>query len=262
VAHDLDRFLTLARRELGAAEVTVLDADAARAAPPADETRELRCALPDGRVVAVRYEEPPADAEVLRRRLEMLASTFDSVAERGEGERPSAPPPPRAPVGRLLREELRRLGERGAALNVLVIDANSPILWGAAWPRDVVPEGAGFDLEPDDAAPASEEQLAVAAASRKALEGVRKAVDLAALRKGKRLRHVERDGDAPFLAHSFAGIYLVCLVFAGSFDELRAERAVLESLPRVERLVLALPPLDPEPSEGVGVVAIRRPRRR
>jgi hypothetical protein len=53
------------------------------------------------------------------------------------------------------------------------------------------------------------------------------------------------------------------LVFAAAFDELRAERAVLESLPRIERLVLALPPLNPEPPrQGAGVVSMRRPRRR
>jgi hypothetical protein len=264
VAHDLDRFLTLARRELGAAEVTVLEAGAS---PPEDEAREVRCTLPDGRVVAVSFDQPPSDTEVVRRRLEMLASTFDMAADRGADEERTertSSPPSRPPVGRLLREELRKLCERSGAINALVIDANSPILWGAAWPRDVAPEGASFDIEPDDAGLASGEQLAVAATSRKALEGIRKAVDLAALRKGKRLRHVEREGEGegPFLAHSFAGIYLVCLVFTGAFDELRAERSVLESLSRVERLVLALPPLDPEPSEGAGVIAIRRNRRR
>jgi len=42
----------------------------------------------------------------------------------------------------------------------------------------------------------------------------------------------------------------------------RAERAAQESLPRIERLVLALPPLDPDPQPMGGVVALRRPRRR
>jgi hypothetical protein len=52
------------------------------------------------------------------------------------------------------------------------------------------------------------------------------------------------------------------VVFEAPFDELRAERAVAESLARVEQLVLALPPLDPSPEAGAGVVAIRRPRRK
>jgi hypothetical protein len=62
------------------------------------------------------------------------------------------------------------------------------------------------------------------------------------------------------VAHSFAGIYLLVLIFDAPFDELRAERAVLDALGRIERLVLALPPHDPDPTEGAGVVAMRRRR--
>jgi hypothetical protein len=101
-----------------------------------------------------------------------------------------------------------------------------------------------------------------AAPFRSAIETVRGLSVLSTLRKGKHVRHVERSGDAPFLAHSLAGIYLLVVVFDGPFDELRAERAVAESLPRVEQLVLALPPLDPTPGTGAGVVAIRRRRGR
>jgi hypothetical protein len=98
-------------------------------------------------------------------------------------------------------------------------------------------------------------------ASRAALEVVR-GLDLATLRKGKHLRHVERMGKGPYIAHSFAGIYLLVLAYAAPFDELRAERAIAESLPRIEHLVLALPPLDPSPSAGAGVLKMRRPRPR
>jgi hypothetical protein len=45
------------------------------------------------------------------------------------------------------------------------------------------------------------------------------------------------------------------------FDELRAERATHEALPRIERLVAALPPLDPEPQPMGGVIAFRRQRK-
>jgi hypothetical protein len=66
------------------------------------------------------------------------------------------------------------------------------------------------------------------------------------------------------VAHAFASIYLLVVVFepGSSFDELRAERAIVESLPRVERLVMALPPHEPDPTQGAGVVAMRRSRRR
>jgi hypothetical protein len=52
------------------------------------------------------------------------------------------------------------------------------------------------------------------------------------------------------------------LVYETRFDELRAERAVAEAIGRIERLVLALPPLDPDPFQGAGVMAMRRPRKR
>lgn len=125
-------------------------------------------------------------------------------------------------------------------------------------------EWAASPAPPDPGgAPASVDEGRLAEASRHALEAVRGLVELPAIRKGKRVRHVERDGAAPFLVHSCAGIYLLTLVFADAFDELRAERAILESLARIERLVLALPPLDPDPPrKGAGAVAMRRPQRR
>ena len=51
-------------------------------------------------------------------------------------------------------------------------------------------------------------------------------------------------------------------LFNKILDMLRAERALRDGLPIIERLVLALPPLDPEPSPRAGVIALRRPRRR
>src|ERR1019366_8848377 len=184
VQSDLARFIALVRRELGARDANVFEA--AEAPIPADESLELRCALPDGQVVVVRYDTPPSDPEAMRRRLEMLASTFDVVVEEASAGVRSRPP-----AGRLLREELRTLCERAASVNALVIDANSPILWGAAWPRGVAPEtGAGFGPETDDAGPQPDDQVSVAATSRRALEAVRALVDLAALRKGQRGRHV------------------------------------------------------------------------
>jgi hypothetical protein len=51
------------------------------------------------------------------------------------------------------------------------------------------------------------------------------------------------------------------VVFDHAFDEIRAERAVRDSLQRVERLVLVLPPLEPDPVPA-GVVALRGRRRR
>jgi hypothetical protein len=159
----------------------------------------------------------------------MLASTFDAKSSDPPAARRSRPP-----VARSLRDELDALATRAAASNAIVIDANSPILWGAAQ---------------------AVEDVAT-------LDAVRALPEIAALRKGKHVRCVHGGGAAPLVAHSFAGIYLLVVLFDAPFDELRAERAILDALGRVERLVLALPPHDPDPSEGAGAVAVRQSRRR
>ena len=254
MADDLERFLALVKRELGCDDAQVVDRPG-----EGEDARVLLAALPDGRVLAARFAEPPVDAEARRRRLVTLVSTFDDLFADTIESRRSRPP-----VASSLHDELSALCARAVALNALVVDANSPIVWGAAHPEGLTPRS------PDDSAVMGiggqekdrpDEESQVLGASRRVLRAVRGWEDLAALRRGRRLRRVDREGDAPLLAHSFAGIYVLVLAFAAAFDELRAERAILDALPRVERLVLALPPLDPEPSQGGGAVALRRPRR-
>jgi hypothetical protein len=269
VQTEVDRLLALVRRELGAREVHVLEPDSRPGDPggdPSDHSeRSLRCRLPDGRGLVAIFQAPPDERESKQRRLEMLASTFDVLVEE-----PTPKPRSRPPIARALQEELEGLCSRASAANVLIVDANSPVVWGAARPQGLGAEwpvagNASADLAADgvaDEAAIERSKSPVAIASRAALGTVRSMSALTALRKGRHLRHVERESPAPFLAHSFAGIYLLVLVFEGGFDELRAERAVTESLARVEQLVLALPPLDPSPGAGAGVVAMRRPRRR
>ncbi len=70
---------------------------------------------------------------------------------------------------------------------------------------------------------------------------------------------VRRDGDEPYqreairgesfgyLARAFANIYRLLLVYEGPFSELHAEAALVHALPHIERLVLALPPVEPPP---------------
>ena len=53
----------------------------------------------------------------------------------------------------------------------------------------------------------------MAVASRRAVLAVRALPDIAALRKGKHLRSVARDAEVPFVAHSFASIYLLVVVY-------------------------------------------------
>jgi hypothetical protein len=256
VATDIDRFLALVRRELGAEDAHVLGPEEPT---PAEDERRVACRLPDGRGVVARFAESPPDRAAKQRRLEMLASTFDTVVEESPSARRSRPP-----VATSLHDELVALCTRAAAVNAIVIDANSPVVWGAAHPEGVVaqPPLASSPRMAEDPANALQGEGTPADLSRKAIHNVRGWPELAALRKGKHVRKVEPDEAAPLVAHSFASIYLLVLVFSGAFDELRAERAILEAMSRIEGLVLALPPLDPQPFQGAGAIRMRKPRRR
>jgi hypothetical protein len=251
VHQDLDRLLAFVCRELGAREAVVMEVGAVP--PQPEDPRELWGLRPDGRAVVARFEVAPADREAKLRRLEMLVGTFTAAVEESPAE-----PIARPPAALALHEELGDLAMRAAALNVLVIDANSPVVWGAAKPAGLATDwatGAGTERS---VVAAPENDSAVIGASRAAVDALRDDRGIASSRKGRPARHIERAGDVPFVAHSFAGIYWLLLVFDGPFDELRAERAMLESLPRVERLVMALPPMDPSPQAGARAMARKR----
>jgi hypothetical protein len=274
----LDRFLALVRKELAADDVRVDPPGAAANDGAADE---LRCTLADGRVVVAKFLEQPPDRDAKLRRLEMLAGTFTGAFAEGV-EAADKRGPARQSIARSLHDELRAIATRAGALNAIVIDANSPVVWGAARPQGLavgheLPSGPRLadaakaldvDLMTSHEAPQAAHDppphadTKVPAASRRAIHAVRQLGAIASVRKGRHLRHVERGADVGYVAHSFAGIYVLLVVFGGPFEELRAERTVVDALPRVERLVLALPPLDPRPSPVAGVISLRRPRRR
>jgi hypothetical protein len=274
----LERLIALVRRELGAESVRVLDAT--EAMTPADNV--VHAKLPDGRQLAVAFAGAPPARAALVRRLAILTATFAQSLEQG-GRTCSRPTPARS-----LQEELRALAVRARALDAAVIDAHSPVVWGAgsAEHERPPPEKLGLELVPvdvsrapippeaplsgfsaaansdgdDDAETPSLERARELTA--RAIHMVRELPGLAGLRKGGHVAQVVRGGEVVALARSFASIYLLVLAFEGPFDELRAERAVEDSLPRIERLVLALPPLDPKPAPIAGVIALRRGRRR
>ena len=293
-----DRFVTLAKRELQADDVRVLTMDET----PPEASNVLVARLPDGRHVLASFATEPKDRDAIERRLAMLASTFADALAAPPSEKMRARPRPALS----LHEELKALATRARALDVVVIDTDSPVVWACASVparprarnelllRDVSDRelsshlddesGSLQDVEShsephsrDDARAKKtnpDESMAVMADSledeegtgtelsgesettRRAISAVRR-LPLEGLHKGRHLRHVERETDF-FLAISFSGIYILVCVFEGEFDELRAERAATDALPRIERLVFALPPLDPDPPQPMGgVVALR-----
>lgn len=269
----LDRLVALVRRELSADDVRILEASA----PKPDAPNALVSRLGDGRHLVASFSEVPVDHDALSRRLDMLVLTFAGALDEAEGARLRLSPPIS------LHEELRALAQRARALDALVVDAQSPVVWGSAHerPRPRSELDASFTdvsrqklIDPDDepvddaveAAPpvrslAPEALAAVVEAGDRAIAGARHVAEIAHVQKGKHLRHVESTEGHGYYVVSFSGIYLLVLAFDGPFDELRAERAAADALPRVERLVEALPPLDPEPEPMGGVIAFRRTRR-
>ena len=93
----------------------------------------------------------------------------------------------------------------------------------------------------------------------RAMAEVRGLPDLAGLRRGGHLRHMVTEPGFGYVARSFAAIYVLVVIFDGPFEELLVKRAIAQALPTIERLVAALPPLDPRPTAGVAAL---RPRRR
>jgi len=279
----MDRLIALVRRELGAESVRLLDAGA----EPAEADNVLYASLPDGRRLAVAFAAPPASRDVALRRLRMLTATFSQSL--AEGPRSS----PRLPVSGSLHQELRALAVRARAKDAAVIDAHSPVVWGTGsqdqetqTPEKVIRMDASSARLVEIAAPSSQapvetgqddaseadlgpEQKAGAAnlerareLTEKAIEIVRDLPGLRALRKGGHIAKLVNDAEVVALVRSFASIYVLLVIFDAPFDEVRAERAVEDSLPRIERLVLALPPLDPKPAPIAGVISMRRGRRR
>ena len=273
-AQALDRLVALVRRDLGADDVRVVGAGEG----PLASGTVLRCDLPQERVLVVEFREAPSDVDARMRRLEMLADSFRSLLLDPRTQ-PSRPPPAQS-----LHEELRALAERAEAHDALVIDARSPIVWGAADAErasrvaaddrptaEVVQlndrrRGAepAEDVEPlrdSSTIPSAEPRPPVIAeAGDKAIAAVRALSVIPQLHKGGHLHHAVRADDFGYVARSFAAIYVLIVVYEAPFDELRAERAIQHALPQIERLVMALPPLDPTPVTGAA--AIRRGRRR
>jgi hypothetical protein len=269
----LDRLLAIAKRDLEARDIWIEDEDDARTRTTRDA---IEAELPDGRRIVAELAAECTDREARLRRLDMLVETFRELLDPARPITGSRPPPAQS-----LHEALDILATRAAAVDALVIDARSPLVWASSGeqpraeaargpvPNNVVELHPQHDRKssPPPAPPTSETMRATTASKpddaredriERAIAAVRGLPETMQLHKGAHLHRAERGDEFGWLARSFASIYALVLVFDQAFDELRAERAVAQSLPIIERLVTALPPIDPTPTARSA--ALRRPR--
>jgi hypothetical protein len=226
------RFLDLVVRELGAS-----DARIEIGGKEPDPDRCLWYGFVNGwRVVALFDGVPaPTDRSALERRLATMAESFLSTIEQATGSQ--SVPPSRTPpdiAGRRLDDELTRLTERAAARGAIVFDLASPVVWGAS----------RTESGDDD----------------KLLEDT--IIRVRDAQKDLRAGHTSRfqmERDLECFARPFAGLYVLALVCQGAISEPVAVGALLHALPLIERLVLALPPVDPSPA---GAKIMRMPSRK
>lgn len=254
------RLEALLRRDLGATHVEIIADDRLHEPRPLEEGAApvITAAVPRGRTLVVVLEEGASDRDARQRRLDVLVASFRDLLEEVAGDDAN-----RASPAERLHDELRELSSAAGAADALVIDAQTEVMWGAADADDAQPHvvrGGGAEVIPfDRAARASAPPPPPMSPSDRAVERVRSLPAMSMLARGlTTLAWHDRDGDPPLIARSFAQIYVLVLVFAEPFDELRAERAVQGRLGLVERLVLALPPLDPTPAAGARAVRRRR----
>ncbi len=232
----LEEFLAIVKRELGA--------EAAELVGPGEATPDgagwIVARLPEGMAVGARL---PAghDLAAATDRLAVLVDAFRLSL----GEAPPSARPARSELLEALQAELHALAREGGARDALVIDARSPVLWGTT------------ETETESA----RERLVRSAACFRAVTKVRALPAMAGLHRGGHLHEQASVPGFGYVALSFASIYVAVLVYDTPFEELRARRAFTHALPAIERLLVALPPLDPSPIP-IAKAAVARARRR
>jgi hypothetical protein len=229
----LERLLGLVRQELGANDARI---ELGGEAPNDDRLVTASLGEPAVRVVAV-FSAPVVERAAAESRLSALVSGFrDTVGQSVASLAGLAFPQDSARTR--LDAELTHLATRSGAARTVVFDLGSPVIWGASLLDGIAAQATNRDLE-----------LWVSELRSERAEELRSA-------HGHVVRLTLADG-AECLARTFAGIYVLSLAFRGALSEPVAVGALLHAAEVVERLVLALPPIEPPPGGKV----IRLPRR-
>lgn len=273
--------LEVVERTLGAVEARV----EIGGSPPTDPDLLWVAFATDMRLVA-RMAEPPADRDAAVEKLRELSLSFTETLDAALAPELAEQSPPNLPRRRL-DDTLEALRAHVRARRVMVIDVQSPVLWGASdrdEDNDVDEleelgralgraEKRGIDIQGLLAIPAEElaQQLSHAGllsaqvwALERATQALRDHVSAAErllsaraafeVRAAERARPGERTAlhgtGIGLMARPFANIYRLVSVFDGAFSELHVESAMLQAVPTVEQLLFALPPVDPPPKAG------------
>lgn len=285
---DLERFLDLVRRELGC--------DDARFEFGGREPRPgegVFAELAGGwRVVAV-FDDPAEDrARPATAKLDALTEAFTNIGTQLEIRGPRIAT---TTATAKLDEALALLASKGDALRAVVIDEDSPVLWGtsespagpedvevALWTGELANSAAATEVDIIELVmldPASAAERIASIEPRKLRERLQRKLPIvrelaphrdaagwlahfamcraiAAVRRAPE-RHEAIADDLGWLARDFAGIYHAILVYDGPFSEIGAAGVMLRALPTIEKLTLALPPIDPTP-RGARILPFRR----
>jgi hypothetical protein len=119
-----NRLATIVKRELDAAEVLFMATDEATD----EDGKTLTWDLGRGRHLVVAFDIPPEDPDDKRARLAALIESFPDLF----AEVAADVPRPRPEPAEALKAELSALAGRTGALTAIVIDATSPVVWGAS----------------------------------------------------------------------------------------------------------------------------------
>jgi hypothetical protein len=117
------RLVELVRRELNAE-----DARIEIGGRDPSEPRALWCPLPSGARLVVLFAAPPADRVSMQQRLQAFVEAFRGPLTNGSDPTPASG----TMVQRALHHELRALVNRTGAVDAVVIDASSPVIWATS----------------------------------------------------------------------------------------------------------------------------------
>ncbi len=222
----VSRFLELVARELRAEDVYLRVGG-----HPSTDPTEVCVEISGSAWLVATFKEPLSERATVEARLAALCSTFQSTVNGALASVPFSGTSSDL-IRQRLDQELGALSERAGAARAAVFDFDSPMIWGASLVSGEQAERANQLLE-------------------RAVNELRDGrTDELRKHYGQTLR-LRLEGGLEVLARPFASIYVLALFFENPVSEPIAVGAILHAAHSIERLVLSLPPIDPDPGAKV-----------